>query len=669
MVTEQLEKPAMAQVQRPPATTVAHRVRPYLLATGGYLVASVIVWWNVWSSHPTSTTTCGCGDSSTFVWYLAWPAYALAHGLNPLYSTALFHPGGVNLLSNTSVLAIGVVLAPVTWIFGVVATFNVALTLSPVLSALAMFALLRRWVSWSPAAFFGGLFYGFSPFIIVYLTDGHLMIGMAAVPPLFVACLDELLVRQRRRPIAIGVLLALLVTLQFFIGTEIFLIMVTAGAAGVVLLVGYAALRHPEALRQRIRYAMVGISSALIATFVLLAYPIWFALDGPAHLSGPIWPPPTIFPFQQNPFNAYLFPTPPSTLGLGENSPAFAHIAGGYQGPILSSDYLGLGVFAVLIVGIVVWRRDRRLWLFGLVGLGASLLYLGFSPDVFTPWRLLSKLPQFGNVVVERFTLVTFLAAAVMLGLIIEHTYLSAGRPRSAVGGPTGNSSVDHRTRRSQWTGAAAGVIVAVVAVFPPAAYLAMTLPVTTQAVVLPAWFQTVAPHLTGHQVLLVLPTPFSAVRTADMWQAVDEMHYSTVGGPGPGSVPARAGKERAAQAVISGLSYPPGPNEPVTTADIGAVRRALHEWGVTMVVIPDQPGLPAYDKIPSVTYAAAVITAATGMRPLHEADAWVWPGVGRALDSTVPSAARLSDCTKGVRPRGAAAVDAATRCVLPNVG
>jgi hypothetical protein len=153
------------------------------------------------------------------------------------------------------------------------------------------------------------------------------------------------------------------------------------------------------------------------------------------------------------------------------------------------------------------------------------------------------------------------------------------------------------------------------------------------------------------------------------MWQAVDEMHYSTVGGPGPGSVPARAGKERAAQAVISGLSYPPGPNEPVTTADIGAVRRALHEWGVTMVVIPDQPGLPAYDKIPSVTYAAAVITAATGMRPLHEADAWVWPGVGRALDSTVPSAARLSDCTKGVRPRGAAAVDAATRCVLPNVG
>jgi len=50
------------------------------------------VWWNVWSQHPTSTTTCGCGDTSLFTWFLAWPAYAIAHGLDPLYSTAMFHP-------------------------------------------------------------------------------------------------------------------------------------------------------------------------------------------------------------------------------------------------------------------------------------------------------------------------------------------------------------------------------------------------------------------------------------------------------------------------------------------------------------------------------------------------------------------------------------------------
>ncbi|HEV3132733.1 MAG TPA: hypothetical protein VGY51_12295, partial [Acidimicrobiales bacterium] len=116
-------------------------VRPFLYAAAGYLFVSLIVWWHVWTGNPTTVTTCGCGDSSLFTWFLEWPAYALSHGHNPLYSTALFHPTGVNLLSNTAEVGIGVVLAPVTWLFGPVATLNVALTLSPVLSALAMYVL------------------------------------------------------------------------------------------------------------------------------------------------------------------------------------------------------------------------------------------------------------------------------------------------------------------------------------------------------------------------------------------------------------------------------------------------------------------------------------------------------------------------------------------------
>ena len=123
-----------------PSDITAHPGSPWWalpLGAGAYLVLSIMVWWNVWSSHPTSITTCGCGDSSLFTWFLSWPAYAISHGLNPLYSTAMFHPTGVNLLANTGEVGIGVVLAPVTWIFGPVATLNVALTLSPTLSALA----------------------------------------------------------------------------------------------------------------------------------------------------------------------------------------------------------------------------------------------------------------------------------------------------------------------------------------------------------------------------------------------------------------------------------------------------------------------------------------------------------------------------------------------------
>ena len=147
-------------------STARHGWRSLLIGTCGYLLLSFFIWSNVWR-HPTSTTTCGCGDSSLFTWFIEWPAYAISHGLDPFFSTAMHVPGGVNLLANTSVIGLGFVLAPVTWLFGPVASLNVALTLAPVLSALSMFILLRRWVSWTPAAFIGGLLYGFSPFILV----------------------------------------------------------------------------------------------------------------------------------------------------------------------------------------------------------------------------------------------------------------------------------------------------------------------------------------------------------------------------------------------------------------------------------------------------------------------------------------------------------------------
>src|SRR5580692_8042064 len=234
-----------------PGVTPRRSVRSLALAFVGYLAVALVLWWNVWSSHPTTVTTCGCGDASLFLWFLEWPAYAMAHGHDPFYSTALFHPAGIDLLSNTSVLAIGTVLAPVTWLFGPVATLNVASTLGPALSALAMFWLLRRWVRWTPAALVGGLVFGFSPFVVVNLAGAHLMTGVLTLVPLMVACLDELLVRQRRSAAKVGALLGLLLSAQFFLGTEVLTIVVLFIAAGLVLLVAYAALGHRDELAAR----------------------------------------------------------------------------------------------------------------------------------------------------------------------------------------------------------------------------------------------------------------------------------------------------------------------------------------------------------------------------------------------------------------------------------
>jgi len=658
-------EPAEQLPEGPGADTTADRRRrrwALLVAAGGYLLASVIVWWNVWAGHPTSTATCECGDSSLFTWYLEWPAYAISHGLNPLYSTAMFHPQGTNLLANTGEVAFGVVLAPITWLFGPVATLNVALTLSPALSALAMFVLVRRWVSWSPAAFAGGLFYGFSPFVLTNLTNGHLNFGAVMVPPLMVACIDELLVRQRRRPVVTGVVLGLLVTLQFFIGTEALLITVVMGLIAVVLVAAYAAWRHREALLGHARHATVGLLSGVVTAVVLLAYPVWFALAGPAHFSGPIW---RAFNLQSGGTDLGHLVIPESQSAVRTGLGIFALA---YRGPHLSAQYFGIGVVAVLIGGFVVWRHDRRIWLFGAIALVSIALSLGTQKALLLPWQVLSGLPLFDDVEPSRFILVTYLAVGVLLGLIVDHTYRAVNRlgdvpPGGSPGPPTAGTG----RRRPPWAGAAAGAIVAAIALVPPAAYLAQNVPIRTEAVTVPTWFLTVAPHLAGGQVLLAFPAPFTTWESAMTWQAVNGMHYSMVGGGGPGVVLPPTSKERAGQSVIGAASFSFVP--PVLRAgDISAVRQALDGWGVTTVVIPDQPDLPAYDQIPSVAFAAGLMTAATGQQPIHQAGAWVWRGVGKAPPPRLLTPAVFTECTSGVGPRGAPAVESVTECVLAAV-
>ncbi len=625
-----------------------------------YLAVSLAIWGNVWSSHPTSATVCGCGDASQFTWFLAWPAHALAHGLDPLYSTAIGYPHGVNLLSNTSVVALGVVLAPVTWLFGPVATLNVALALSPALSALAMFVLLRRWVDWAPAAFGGGLLYGFSPLILVSLSNAWLTLGMGVVPPLVVAGLDDILVRQRGRPLVQGLILGLLVTLQFFLSTEVLLIMVIAAGVGVALVVAYAAARSPATLRARARYAATGLSTGGITAAALLAYPTWFALAGPAHLSGSIWGPNSLVGNAGNSWRNFLFPASPSSAAAH-----LFHRFGGYQGPVLSPQYLGIGVVVVLTAGWIVWHRDRRLWLFGAVGLTATALSFGLEPHHWTPWRLVARLPLLENIEPYRWVLVIYLAASVMLALVIDHARAAvrrraAGRPATAIG-----PAPEGRMPAARWVSAAVGCGVAAAALLGPALYVAQTVPMTTAPVALPAWFRTAAFHQ-GHQVILVLPDSDLALSPLT-WQAVDGMPYATVAKVGPGGAAARAGKDRVGQAVVAEVSDFTRAN--LTAEGVVAVRRLLADRGVTMVVMPVDPGLPEYARVPSPVVAAVLMAATTGQPPRFRAGAWVWSAVDTARAGPVPTTARLVGCAGTPTASGTPAVRAAADCVLAEPG
>jgi hypothetical protein len=633
---------------------------------GAYLVLSVALWWNVWSTHPTSTTTCGCGDTSLFTWFLEWPAFALTHGLDPLYSTYLFHPAGINLLSNTAEVGLGIVLAPVTWAFGPIATLNVALTLSPFLSALAAYVLLRRWVSWAPAAFVGGLLYGFSPFVVVGLTDAHLMLGFAAVPPLFVLCLDELLVRQRWRSWVTGLAIGALALVQLSVGSEVLVITVMAAGFGCLLVVGWG-LTHRDVWAARSPYAWRGAVSAAVSSAVLLAYPAWYALAGPAHLGGDVWGSGGLLSYGGNALGLFVHPMAPSARAT-----ALTHQFGGYQAPTLSGQYLGWGLVGVLAVGLALWWRDLRLWLFAAVGVVAAFLSLGLSMHGWTLWRLVVRAPLMGNVIPSRFGLVVYLCAAVMLAVVCDHTHraVASGSMRAADPGPVqgvapgpvqGVASGPVGAGRSL-AGSVAGVLVAAIALVPIASYFADGLPLTATPVHRPLWFSTVAPRLPDHQVLLVFPFAF---RQSNMtWQAVDRMHYAMVGGGGPNSIPSRAGKERVGQHYLADISLAGGP-QTIEPGEVAAVRGALDGWGVTAVVLPDPRGLPEYEQVFSVRAIVALVTAATGQAPEYVARAWVWSDIGHAGPPSPLGPAELTRCAAGPANGPVPSIEAAAACTL----
>jgi hypothetical protein len=599
-----------------------------------YLLVSIGLWWQVWSTHPTGVATCGCDDPAFVLWFLAWPAYALSHGHSLFYSTLLFHPTGVNTLSNVSALAIGVPLVPVTLLFGPVATLNVALTLAPALSALAMFWLLRRWVSWTPAAFVGGLVYGFSPFMLTAEAIAHVMTAFLALLPLIVACLDELLVRQRRRPTLVGAALGLLVTVEFFVSSEMVVILAVCGVVGLVMLGVYATVRDRGDLIGRLPHAARGLGMGAVVALVLLAYPLWFTVAGPAHLSGLVWP--TLTP-------GGVGISPNGLWQLTFQNRGLVQLLSGYSGPALPlPEYLGIGMLVVLAGGLVAWRRDRRLWLFGGLGVISVLLSLGVGTGSWVPWQVLARIPLVQNALPARFIAVTTLCVAVMLAIVVD-------RARGSV------AALLRHTAGSRWgsrgpalTGVLASLAalgVAAVGAVPLGTAAVGRVPLTAQAIRLPHWFADVAPHLPPGQVVLAYPPPFAG-GVPMLWQAVDSMHFALAGGAGPQALPARAGKERPGVEVLTAASLSlPGP-PPGTAATVDAVREVIAGWRVTMVVVPDPLRLPDYEQGRATGWALGMFTAATGRRPEFRDDAWVWSGLQSPGPPLPVSAQSFASCT-----------------------
>lgn len=598
-------QPQPANHSRPP--------RRQVLAVGfavavTYVAVAVVVWWRVWTGHPTSELSCGCGDPALFVWSFGWVAHALAHGHNPFLSTAIFHPDGMNLLANTSAMLEAVLLAPVTWLFGPVAALNTANTLAPAVSAAATYWAVRRSLRLGRVgALVAGLVVELSPAVVGSSSVSHLQISVLAFVPVIGVCLHELLVRQEGSSWRWGLLLAVAAVGQFFVGTEL-LVIVALLAAGIVavwaahLLVG-AVLGSPTAGR-RARFALPGLVVGAAGAGLLLAGPAWYALAGPRSFSGPPW---------EDQGSGVALSWVVSNGGTAHGLDPLIHLAG-YLGPVGAPvNYLGLAAVIAAVVAVLLLWRVPAVWALAGLAVASEWLALGamWQPAgssrpwwmPFLPWDVVRHLPVVGGVLAQNFAVVTILVVGALIGLLVDRIWhIGRGRVRAV--------------------GAALAVAVSAAVIGPLATSWA--LPLTVQSVEVPAWFVHEAPKLPTGSVVLTYPYVGPPGDSAAMvWQAVDRMHFAIAGGcclvPGPNRTVDHGGTPGSATLTLGRLSS--GLDGPLPALDdaaaLASVRAALASWQVTTVVVVDRGRDPAY--------AVSWFTRLLGRPPLAQDGAQVW--------------------------------------------
>src|SRR4051812_35429214 len=125
-------------------------------------------------------------DHGIFMFMFAHGERVVFHGANPFFSDRLNAPVGVNMMGQTSMLAVSLPMAPVTHFLGVGVTIAALITLGLAGTAYAWFWVLsRHFVRSKVAAWVGGLWCGFAPAMISH-ANGHVNFVSQWVVPFIV---------------------------------------------------------------------------------------------------------------------------------------------------------------------------------------------------------------------------------------------------------------------------------------------------------------------------------------------------------------------------------------------------------------------------------------------------------------------------------------------------
>ena len=546
---------------------------PTVIVIVSYFGLSAIPYWGFWTAGGTRIAGKG-GDLSTGAWFLEWVCYALVHLHNPLVTDWGNYPYGVNGVTNLSMPLLGVLGTPVTLAFGAFVTTTLFFTLAFPLSSLSAYVLISRWVRWRPAAFGGGLLYGFSPYLAAQ-GGSHLNLVFVPLPPLIFLVLGQIAAGRARRAWVWGTVLALLCVAQFLISAEILVSTVIVGAIGLLI----AAAVNRAAARERWKSAarVIGIASAITA--LLLAYPLWLLTAGPARISGPVQ---KTSLYRGN----LLAPLIPDS-SMHFRVTGWLRLANTFSGTTSENGlYIGLPLLVVLIAGAIALRHRPVMKVAALTTVAAFIVSLGSRLTVGRyVWRAvplpeaaLTHIPILDNTIAARYSLYVMLGAAVIFALTIEalreRLHRSGRRPAQAAG--------------------AVCAVLACLALLP----LVPAWPYGARVTQVPRYFSSdLAAAVPQGSVTVLYPFPASGDAIPMLWQVAAGMRFKSPGGrfviPAPGSV----GTPASDRQTLVGQTFSQladGQMPALTPALRLALLAQLRSWDVRAVLVQPTGQRPA---------------------------------------------------------------------------
>ena len=443
-----------------PAAIPAQAARPGVATAvpAAYAVAAILLTWRLWADPASRMVAGNPHDADLFAWFLRYAASAVRHGHLPaLVTTGMNAPIGVNLMWNTPMLLPGILLSPVTLLFGPQASLTILTTAGFAGSALALYWVLRRWSVSTGAAALAGAVYGFSP-AMVQEAAGHYNLELVILPPLILDAGLRLAIGHRTgepdragpgglarlpwlawlgrvpAPVRAGTWLGLLGAAQIFSSEEIALATAIAGLAAVLTL----ALSHPAGCARRVLPAVAGALWTVLVTLALAGHALAVQFHGPLTQHGAVYP----LDYYVNDVTSFV--TPQASLLF--HTAASAAAAARYQGGAAEYlAYLGWPLLALLVLAAVVsWRHPAgraaaaTFAILAVLSLGGYLLLGGTTHHgIELPWHWIEELPVVSTALPDRLSVLADGAAAVLLAIGMDEATARLGGRRARSGGET----------------------------------------------------------------------------------------------------------------------------------------------------------------------------------------------------------------------------------------